>query len=417
MKNMRYIGTISGDILPVSIEGVGYYLNQNYDVQNIIDMVNNSIIAPRFRIFILYNDETIRYEIPAEDLKSGSGSYNENYQNGQRKSVSFALYNEHRKYSTGINGLWAGTRVRLDLGYEMQSGETIWIEKGIFVINKITPKYSNSETIIEITASDKFSLFENKTGTLESTYEIPVGSNVQQLIQSILCADMGNGIAFDIKDIVYHSSFKDKVTQVTISKSAGDTYGSILLDIATQLSAEIFYNSTGNLTIVPITNVVDDINKPIIFDFDTAKGDMTNLDLSFDLDSIVNRVIVIGSSSSGGVYQAIAVNEEPASPLNAKRIGYRTGSIINDSNITSDILAQERAQYELRQQLILKSSSNVNISFNPLLSVNNLITITDETYGLKKERFLIQSLSYNIGYEGSMSMTISNLNNLPFLIK
>jgi len=105
MKNMRYIGTISGDILPVSIEGVGYYLNQNYDVQNIIDMVNNSIIAPRFRIFILYNDETIRYEIPAEDLKSGSGSYNENYQNGQRKSVSFALYNEHRKYSTGINGL------------------------------------------------------------------------------------------------------------------------------------------------------------------------------------------------------------------------------------------------------------------------------------------------------------------------
>lgn len=417
MKNLQYISSVSGDILSIATERADYYINQNYNIDEIVSLINNSIITPRFRIFVLYNDETINYEIPIEDIKSGSGSYSENYQNGQRRSLSFALYNEHRQYSTGINGLWAGTRLRLEIGLELQNEDVIWFQKGVYIITNLSPKHSNSETIIEVSASDKFCLFENKTGTLETTYEIPVGSNIEEIIKTILGGDMGNGMPFDTREIIYNSAFKGAVTQVTISKSAGDSYGSILQELATQLSAEIFYNSMGRLTIVPIANVVDDINKPIIYDFDTAKGDMSNLDFSFDLESIVNRVIVIGSSSSGGVYQAVAVNDEPSSPLSVQRIGYRTGEIINDSNITSDILAKERADYELRQQLIIKSSSSINVSFNPLLTVNNLITITDDTYGLTKEKFLLQSISCSLGYEGTMSITISNLNNLPFLTK
>lgn len=417
MKNLQYISSVSGDILSIATERADYYINQNYNIDEIVSLINNSIITPRFRIFVLYNDETINYEIPIEDIKSGSGSYSENYQNGQRRSLSFALYNEHRQYSTGINGLWAGTRLRLEIGLELQNEDVIWFQKGVYIITNLSPKHSNSETIIEVSASDKFCLFENKTGTLETTYEIPVGSNIEEIIKTILGGDMGNGMPFDTREIIYNSAFKGAVTQVTVSKSAGDSYGSILQELATQLSAEIFYNSMGRLTIVPIANVVDDINKPIIYDFNTAKGDMSNLDFSFDLESIVNRVIVIGSSSSGGVYQAVAVNDEPSSPLSVQRIGYRTGEIINDSNITSDILAKERADYELRQQLIIKSSSSINVSFNPLLTVNNLITITDDTYGLTKEKFLLQSISCSLGYEGTMSITISNLNNLPFLTK
>lgn len=417
MKNLQYISSVSGDILSIATERADYYINQNYNIDEIVSLINNSIITPRFRIFVLYNDETINYEIPIEDIKSGSGSYSENYQNGQRRSLSFALYNEHRQYSTGINGLWAGTRLRLEIGLELQNEDVIWFQKGVYIITNLSPKHSNSETIIEVSASDKFCLFENKTGTLETTYEIPVGSNIEEIIKTILGGDMGNGMPFDTREIIYNSAFKGAVTQVTISKSAGDSYGSILQELATQLSAEIFYNSMGRLTIVPIANVVDDINKPIIYDFDTAKGDMSNLDFSFDLESIVNRIIVIGSSSSGGVYQAVAVNDEPSSPLSVQRIGYRTGEIINDSNITSDILAKERADYELRQQLIIKSSSSINVSFNPLLTVNNLITITDDTYSLTKEKFLLQSISCSLGYEGTMSITISNLNNLPFLTK
>ena len=122
-----------------------------------------------------------------------------------------------------------------------------------------------------------------------------------------------------------------------------------------------------------------------------------------------------GSTNNSETYRAVAVNDNPGSPLCYQRIGYRTASPISDSNITSQILAQERADYELRQKLIIKSSSTVTVRYNPLLLVNNLITITDDFYELNQIRFLIQGISCSLDYSGAMSLTISNIQNFTFL--
>ena len=110
----------------------------------------------------------------------------------------------------------------------------------------------------------------------------------------------------------------------------------------------------------------------------------------------------------------MAVNDDPSSPLCYQRIGYRTASPINDPNITSDVLAQDRADYELRNKLILKSTVSIQTPFNPLYIVNNIITLTDEFYGVVQEQFLIQSISYSADYSGMMSVSLSNTRNLPF---
>ena len=110
--------------------------------------------------------------------------------------------------------------------------------------------------------------------------------------------------------------------------------------------------------------------------------------------------------------QAIAINSDEGSPFCYQRIGYRTGEIINDSNIYSDTLAEERAEYELRQKLILKTTSTSEIVFNPFLSVNNLIGVTSEFYNLRHVRFLLQSVSFSLDFSGTMSITFSNINNL-----
>ena len=138
--------------------------------------------------------------------------------------------------------------------------------------------------------------------------------------------------------------------------------------------------------------------------------------MSFDLSSVINRIIVVGGSSNSETYRAVSVNDNPASPLCYQRIGYKTASPINDTNITSKKLAQERADYELRQKLILKSSVSSEIRYNPLLMVNNLINITDEFFELKNESFLLQSISCPIDYSGSMSITTSNIKNIPFTV-
>lgn len=400
----------SGDRVPISVANSVY----DIDVAHLSEWIDNNYVGSRWRIYVLFPDETVNYEIPQEDIQLG-GSYSENYQDGQRRSLSFSLYNETGKYSININTFWANTKLRLDRGVELNDGTVIWFQSGVFVVSQAQNTLGVSQKMVQITAKDKFSLFEEKTGTLETTYEIPVGSDIESVIKDILLFNNGSGEPLDVRPIMYHSSLKGKKTQVTISKSAGETFGSILLELATQLSAEIFYNATGNLTLIPTNEASLDVDKPLIYDYNADKGDMSGLDFTYDMSSIINRVIIVGSSLTGGVVTATAVNDDPGSPLCYQRIGFRTGSVINDSNITTQYLAEERAQYELRKQLILKSSTNLTVLFNPLLSVNNLIAITSEYYGLTRDKFLIQSISCSLDYSGTMSISVSNIKNLPLV--
>lgn len=386
-------------------------LEEQKDLNLIKKYIKNNLTQAKFRIYILYPDESIKTEIPQDDIQTG-GSYDENYQNGQRRTLSFTLYNEEGKYTPNINTLWVGTRLRLDMGLQVDENNIYWFQKGIFVIQSVTPSHEKSKKTVKISSGDKFSLFENATGVLPSTYEIPSGTDIESLIKDILMTNNGNSEVLDPKEYIYHESFKGKKTQVDISLSAGEKFSSILLDIATQLSAEIYYNEKGNLVLVPASESTMDRNKPLLFEF--QKEDLSDLSFTFNYNNIVNRIIVIGTTSSGGTFSAEAVNDDSRSPLCYQRIGYHTGNIVNDSNIYSVYLAQERAEYELRQQLILKTSTSASILFNPLLEVNNLISISEDFFNLTNERFLIQSISCSLDYSNQMSISFSNLNNLPF---
>ncbi len=410
-KVAQYINLSSGETLPFSVDADGLYVDQDTDIDMIKKEIENNLASPSFRIFVLCPDETIDYEIPNSAIKTG-GSYNENYQDGQRRTLSFVLYNHTGQFNPDINHLWAGTRLRLDQGLKLSSGTTVWFQKGVYVITQITPSLTTSGREVQISASDKFSLFEGATGKLETSYIIETGSVIEDVVRSILSTEMGNGYVLDPQEMIYNSAFKNKVTQAEISKSAGDTLGSILLELGTQLSAEVFYNANGNLVFAPVNEVSMDTNKPLLWEYQTSEGNIGDLDFSLDYSTVVNRVIVIGSSSSGGACQGVAVNGDVRSPLCYQRIGLRTGDIINDSDITTDLLAQERAEYELRQQLIIKTSSSVSVMFNPFLEVNNLIAISDDFFGLARERFLIQSVSCNLDYSGTTNISFSNLNNL-----
>ena len=411
---IKTVGLASGDVLSLSVMNGDTYLDSNVSIAELNELINSPILRPRYRIFLLHPDETIDYQIPDEDILLSGSSYSEQYQNGQRRSLSFSLYNTDKKYTPSINILWAESEFALDLGIEKDDGSIVWKRSGIYVVSSLTPSESVDSQTVSVQAGDKFSIFEGKAGTLETSYEIPVGTDIEGAIKGILLSAKGNGYPFDSKPIIYHSGFKGKKTQAKISKSAGETLGSILLELANQLSAEMFYNANGNLTILPTQETTLDIDKPVICYLNDENGDFSGLSFGLQMSNIVNRVVVIGATVNGKVYTATAVNDDSTSPLCYQRIGYRTGQIINDSNITSQDLADDRSKYELRKQLILKSSVSVNISFNPLLSVNNLIEITDEFFGLDHERFLLQGVSCSLDYSGSMSITVSNVRNLPF---
>ena len=373
------------------------------------DVLKRPTIKPRFRLFVLNPDETINYEIPEEDIIINSGNFTENYQNGQRKSVNINLINVDGKYTPSINTIWVHDRFRFDVGLEFD-GQVYWFPRGIYVLGNPSADHQDSDKQVSLTLVDKFAVLEGKAGTLEATYEIPVGSDIEQAIMGILTLDNGSGYPIDLKPIIYDRAFKGFKMPYTLSKDAGSTLGEMLLEIGTILNAEVYYNSQGNLCIININETTLDVQKASLWDYSDEDRDYDSATANYDFENAVNEVHIVGDNINNEIFSAMAKNENPISPLCIQRIGRRI-EYINDSNIYSDDLAQQRANYELRKFGILKTTMNIQVSFNPLLFVNNLITITDKYYNLERERFLIQSISYTIGNESQMTVSCSNIVN------
>lgn len=406
----------SGDVVSGTVEGDSLNINadQYRNIGYLKKLIHSNTIRPRFRIMRLNPDDTVKNQIPPEDIASG-GSYSENYENGSRRSLSFSLINENGQYTPSVDGIWEGTRFRLDIGIQDRDESTVWFHKGVFVVRSARPSRTSEQKTVSIECGDKFSFLEGKAATIDDVLTIDPGTDIEQIITDALYTNLGNRTVLDYRPIIYHTSFKGRTTPLTVTESQGSTYGALILQLADILSAEVFYNADGRLTLVPILEVATDGDKPVVDNFTDTRGDYQDNDFDFDFSGFVNRILVIGNNVNGHICKGEARNEDPSSPLSIPKIGIRTGEIINDSNITTDMLAQERADYELRKCLIAKTSQSSTVFFNPLLTVNNLVTYSDEFYKLKRERFLVQSISYSLDYSGTMSISTSNLNNLPFV--
>lgn len=363
----------------------------------------------RFRLFVLNPDETINYEIPQEDIILNSGNFTENYQNGQRKSVNINLINTDGKYTPSINTIWVHNKFRFDIGLEFD-GQVYWFPRGIYTLGNPSASHQDSDKQVTLTLVDKFAVLEGKAGTLEATYEIPVDSDIEQAIIGILTLDNGSGYPIDLKPIIYDRAFAGLRMPYTLSKDAGSTLGEMLLEIGTILNAEVYYNSQGNLCFININETTLDVQKASLWDYEDTQRDYYGAAANYDFENAVNEVQIVGDNINNEIFSAMAQNTNPASPLCIQRIGRRI-EYINDSNIYSDDLAQQRADYELRKYGILKTTMSITVSFNPLLFVNNLISISDSFYKINRERFLIQSISYTIGNESQMTISCSNIVN------
>lgn len=379
----------------------------NYSI--IENILKRPKITPIYKLYVLHYDETIDYEIPQDDIIIDSGNFSENYQNGQRKSINVNLVNIDGKYNPNINSIWMNNKFRLDVGLEFNGVEYLFA-RGIYILGNPSSSHKDSDKQVSLTLVDKFAMFEGKMGTLETTYEIPVGTNIQKAIYGILNLDNGMGYPMDSKPVLF-DDFLTTTMPFTLTKDAGSTLGEMLLELGTILNAEVFYNSQGNLCYKSINETTNDNLKSSLWDYEDGKRDYFTANTQYGFEDVINEVHVVGDNVNNDIFSAISKNTNPASPLCIGLIGRRV-LYINDSNIYNDSLAQQRANYELRRQGLLKVSMTIEVAFNPLLFVNNIITITDSHYDLERARFLIQSISYSIGSQSKMTITCSNLDNL-----
>ena len=374
-------------------------------------LIQMSFISPRYRLSVLTPNEMVDYVIPNGDIVLGSISYSESYQNGQRRSLSVQLVNIDGRYTPGMNGIWINTRFRFDIGLQV-GNEIFWFPKGIYILGNVDLTRNNSEKVVTYQLLDKFAIFEGKTGTLETAYEVEVGATIEDAIKGIQNFALGNGYILDYKSVVYDPSFSGQKTQSTIRCEEGDNLGSVIDALATQLSAEYYYNTVGNLCFYPINETVLDDVKPIIWTFPGLGRDLHNLSLSYQNEEIVNIVKVVGDNIDNGIYSAIVSNNNPASPICVERIGRRMAPTYTEANIWSDDLAHDLATYYLRQASFVSVSFSSSVSFNPILTVNNICEVEDDFLQLEREKLLITSISFT-SESGLMNVQFCNTSDLP----
>lgn len=406
--NKEPLSTIDDKILRV----IDYSSLSNEGIEKVI---RHPLSIPRFRVYVLNEDESISFEIPQEDIIIGSSTYNETYQQGVRKTLSLSLVNIDGKYTPSINGLWLQTKFRLDVGIEYKN-IVKWYQKGVFVMSNPTLTRNTSDKKITLQLVDKFQRLVGKTGILEYTYEIPVGSNIIETIRDILMLNFGNNFPIDSSDIIYDKVFENKITPHTLSKDPNGTLGDLVLGLATMLNSECFYNDYGNLVLLPIAEAGDDYKKSILWHYKESvddKIDFLGQTLTYDFDNAINAVYVVGDNINGDIASGEVINNDPFSPMSVDYIGKRA-FYLADSNIYSDELAQERALYELRKASILSTELSLQAYLVPFLSANSIIQIDDGFLNWTEERFLINSISFNIGSDSIMNISCANVNNLPF---
>lgn len=374
-------------------------------------LLERPVIKPMFKINILTPDELVDFIIPQDDIIKGSISYTENYQNGQRRNLSFQLINTNKQYTPSKNGIWTNTKFSFEIG--LQIGEEIlWFPKGVFTLGNVELVRGNSEKTVTYQLQDKYAIFEGKTGTLEVAYEVEVGSLIIDALKGIQNFALGNGQILDYKDIIMDPSIADARTQSTIRVEEGGNLGQVIDALATQMSAEYYYNTVGNLCFYPINETVNDDVKPIIWTFGKLNRDLHNLNLSYANEEVVNIIKVVGDNIDTGIYSAIVSNNNPASPICVEQIGRRMAPTYKEPNIWSDELAKDLANYYLRKKSFVATSFTSNVSFNPVLTVNNICEVEDEFLSLEREKLLITSISFNSD-SGLMSVQFCNTDTLP----
>ena len=95
------------------------------------------------------------------------------------------MANEYGQYTPNINKIWINTKFRYEVGIQHGS-DIVWFPKRIYILSEVSLTRNNSDKQISLSLSDKYALFESKASTLETAYEVELGSDIIDAVKGVL---------------------------------------------------------------------------------------------------------------------------------------------------------------------------------------------------------------------------------------
>lgn len=367
-----------------------------------------------FRLFLLHDDESLKEDITDQVVLSGN--LEKTYQQGQIRSLNLVLMNPEKIWNPSpyAGKLFANTKFRLQLGVLLDN-TMYWRNEGVFVCQD--PQLSNGDAnkTVSLQLHDKFALLDGTiSGTTETDYEMPVGTNIYQGIRSIIRQMKDNlGHPYDSQEIIFPEKYMKEKTAYTIKKTADNNLGEILIELANMLSCDIFYDEIGRLTFRDNLEDLDYHNRNTVWNYSSSENETINISREDKWSEMKNRFIVKGANINGMLCKGIAENTNPSSAYNVYGNFGIKPKIIEDNLIYSPVLCQQRAKYELKKNAIKNTSISFESIYIPHMNPNDLVRWTFNDYNYHNEEFIVQTVSIPLNPSEPMNVSITNVNELP----
>lgn len=356
------------------------------------------------------------------------GTISGNWQNGQRYTASVTLDNVDGEFDFSVNRLWFGQEIAIDEGLLLSNGEEYYRQSGVFIIDNPTDNVQPNGSTVTYNLVDKWANLDGTLGgNLEGTYEVPLGTNIYEPIESLLSEDRGNGRPIDGVTPVFTEFYNGKTQRVPgieeyvpVTDSPytlrvegdGGTLAQVILGLAGMVNAWVGYDVTGALRVDPSQDDISDVNKPVSWRFSQNETQLLGMSYTVKKEDVYNDYIVVGeqlddNSQPGGRAQ----NLDPASDTNIALIGRKTKRE-SASGYATVQQCKDLAEWRLKRSSVLQKAVSISCSQMFHIDLNSLVEIvrTDKP-GSPVERHLVQGFSRPLASSGEMTISATSVND------
>lgn len=399
---------------------------------------------PAIKVEWLNPDESVNFEF-TNALYSIDVDLSVNYTNGSRRSCTLTLNNDKNAFPIDFDNIWIGQKFKLWMGIYLDENTPYYFPQGVFYITNPSDTYNPSTRTVTINGADKWAYLDGTLfGRLSGSYQTSIDVNLYSAIRALLKLSRfkDDFSKTDDKDEMVDPalpllspSFENKVfglttidkdtgEEITTTKSVlecpytatverGGTLADVLLEYATILCANIYYDVNGRLVLEPMIDTAEDItdtNKEILWHYTVDEKTFLGLTQKHEFEKIHNDFIVLGNITNGYQFKGRVQNRNVLSNTCVQKIGLRTREPYEDNQYYSDAQCVELAKYYAKTDTILQKSGDISSVTLYHLDVNKLVSVSTPNNNMSKELFLISGFS--LSASGEMTLNVASVNIL-----
>lgn len=229
-----------------------------------------------------------------------SGSITSDANSNMRNTCDIQMVVTDSSFNVEAEGkIWMDRYIQIYIGVEdLKTHQTIWTNKGIYLLNQPTYGYSAESKALSFQGVDMMALLTDmRGGMLAEAYLIPAGSNVRDVIITILGV---NGINEYVVDDCKNSDGSIQPVPYDMNFDAGSTWWDVLEELQSILpNYQMYFDVDGVFHYETTPYRADEF---VRMDDDIWKQNVISENVSYDFETIKNSVKVLGRTHSVDYY-------------------------------------------------------------------------------------------------------------------